>query len=240
MIGMPGMRVRKTLSGASLAAFVLLGAVACASGGSSGGASGTGGSGTGGDAGALDPSGGTPAASAPGTASSSDGASGLRSFAFPAGVQVQFQTSLPASGTQRAAMIGYENYVDSLWSAVSSQGSQAVYQQYMAGNALTFAKSLISEFRSGGYKLSGTIVYYDITVPHVYYGAGAVVESCVDTSGLYMVNATTGKTGKPVFDTTYQHYQEQAADGKSAAGHWTVSHTENFPASGGASAGECV
>jgi hypothetical protein len=231
------MRVRKTLSGVSLAAVLLLGGVACASGG--------GGSG-GGDAGVLDPSGSTSSASAAGTvaspAATTGGAatSGLRSFAFPAGVEVQFQTPLPASGTQRAAMIGYENYVDSLWYAVSSQGADTAYRQYMGGNALTFANSLISEFRTSDYKLSGTVVYFDISVPQVFYGASAVVESCVDASGLNMVNATTGKIAGTVFDSSYQHYQEQAAAAKSTAGYWTVSHTENFPASGGDSAGDCI
>ena len=177
----------------------------------------------------------SPAATTGGAATS-----GLRSFAFPAGVEVQFQTPLPASGTQRAAMIGYENYVDSLWYAVSSQGADTAYRQYMGGNALTFANSLISEFRTSDYKLSGTVVYFDISVPQVFYGAGAVVQSCVDASGLNIVNAKTGKTTGTVFDSSYQHYQEQAAAAKSTAGYWTVSHTENFPASGGDSAGDCI
>jgi hypothetical protein len=238
-----GMRLWKTLSGTSLAAFLMLGAVAC--GGSSAG---------GGDSGALDPSGATPGASAAGGAASpvattagvggvgagAGGAGGLRSFAFPAGVQVQFQTPLPASGPQRAAMIGYENYVDSLWYAVASRGSHTQYRQYMSGNALTFADSLIREFKTGDYKLSGTVVYFDISVPQVFYGDGAVVQSCVDASGLRMVNAATGKTAGTVFNSSFQHYQEQAADGKSKAGHWTVSHTENLSASSGASAGVCV
>ncbi len=233
------MRVRKTLSGVPLAALLLFGAVACGSGGSSGG----------GDSGALDPSGTTasagaavngaaPSATAAGTAGAA--ASGLRSFAFPAGVRVQFQTPLPASGPQRAAMIGYENYVDSLWYGVASRGAHTEYRKYLGGNALTFADQLIHEFKSRGYKLGGTVVYFDISVPKVFYGDGAVVQSCVDSSGLHMVNAKTGKTAGTVFDSSYQHYQEQAADGKSKAGYWTVSHTENFPASSGASAGVCV
>ncbi|MGH3251915.1 MAG: hypothetical protein ACRDOI_37685 [Trebonia sp.] len=226
--------MRKTLSGASLAAFLALSAVACASGGAGGGNGG-------GASGALDPSSdATTSASGAGIAAPSAAANGPRSFVFPAGVQVQFQTPLPASGTQRAAMIGYENYVDSLWSAVSSQGSDTAYRQYMGGNALTFANGLIAEFKSGDYQLSGTIVYFDISVPQSFYGSGAVVQSCVDASGLYMVNAETGKTGKTVFDSSYQHYQEQAAVGKSTAGYWTVSHTENSPASGGDSTGVCV
>jgi hypothetical protein len=230
------MRVRKTLSGFPLAALLVFGAAACGSGGSSGG----------GDSGALDPSGATASAGAPVTAVSpvatAKGAavSMVPSFAFPAGVQVQFQTPLPASGPQRAAMIGYESYVDSLWDAVASRGSHTEYRQYLGGNALTFADKLIHEFKTGDYKLSGTVVYFDISVPKVFYGDGAVVQSCVDASALDMVNAKTGKTAGTVFDSSYQHYQEQAADGKSKSGYWTVSHTENFPASSGASAGVCV
>jgi hypothetical protein len=153
---------------------------------------------------------------------------------------VQFQTPLPASGPQRAAMIGYENYVDSLWYAVTSRGAHTQYRQYMGGNALTFADKLIHEFKTDDYKLGGRVVYFDISVPKVFYGDGAVVQSCVDASGLNMVNVKTGKTSGTVFDSSYQHYQEQAADGKSKSGYWTVSHTENFPASSGASAGVCV
>jgi hypothetical protein len=226
--------MRKTLTGVSVAVFLVLGAVACGSGG-----------GNGGDSGVLDPSGATSSANAAGTvaspaATTSGSPSGLRSFAFPAGFQVQFQTPLPASGTQRAAMIGYENYVDSLWDAVASRGADTEYRQYMGGNALTFANSLISEFKNGDDKLSGTVVYFDISVPQVFYGAGAVVQSCVDASGLNIVDAKTGKTTGTVFDSSYQHYQEQAAAAKSKAGSWTVSHTENFPVSSGGSAGDCI
>jgi hypothetical protein len=226
--------MRKTLTGVSVAVFLVLGAVACGSGG-----------GNGGDSGVLDPSGATSSGNAAGTvaspaATTSGSPSGLRSFAFPAGFKVQFQTPLPASGTQRAAMIGYENYVDSLWDAVASRGADTEYRQYMGGNALTFANSLISEFKNGDDKLSGTVVYFDISVPQVFYGAGAVVQSCVDASGLNIVDAKTGKTTGTVFDSSYQHYQEQAAAAKSKAGSWTVSHTENFPVSSGGSAGDCI
>lgn len=230
---MIGSRMRRTLTGVSLAAFLTVGLAACASGGG------------GNNNGALNPSGATSSANAAGSvaspgATASAAVSGLRSFTFPAGVQVQFQTPLPASGTQRAAVIGYENYVNSLWAAVASQGSNTAYRQYIGGNALTFTDNLISEFRNGGDKLSGTVVYFDISVPQTFYGAGAVVQACVDTSGLDMVSAATGKTTGTVFDSKYQHYEEQAATGKSSGGSWTVSHTENLPASGGGSAGVCV
>lgn len=228
--------MRKRLTGVSraafLAAFLALAAVACGSDGGNG------------NNGALAPAGGATAtakaaASATPTASAA-AASGLASFPFPAGVQVEFQTPLPASGAQRAAMIGYENYVDSLWYGVSTLGSSTAYTQYDSGNVLTFAKGEINNFTSNGYKLKGKIVYYDITVPQVFYNAGAVVRSCVDASGLYRVDAKTGQTVGTVFSSSYSHYQEQVSTAKSAGGYWIVSSTGNTPASKGGSAGVCI
>ncbi|HSZ41316.1 MAG TPA: hypothetical protein VK817_15280 [Trebonia sp.] len=227
------------MTGVSLAALLALGAAACST--SAGGSGG--GSGGGGSNGVLDP-GGVPASAGtdatPAAAATTQSAPGLRSFTYPSGFQVQFQTSLPASGAQRSAVIGYENYIDSMWAAVATGGGNTTYEKYIGGNALTFAKSLISEFRNSGDKLSGKVVYFNISVPQTFYGDGAVVDSCVDSSGLYMANATTGKTAGTVFDSSYQHYQEQAATAKSPAGYWTVSHTDNYPASGGGAAGECI
>lgn len=232
---MIGMRMRNALTTVPLAVFLALGAVACSGSPGASGASGAGSNG------ALDPGNATsPAGANPSPAAVTRPAAGLRSFTFPPGVQVRFETPLPASGPRRAAVIGYENYVDSLWAAVSTHGANTAYEKYIGGNALTFARSLISEFRNGDYKLSGTVVYFAISVPQVFYGQSAVVRSCVDSSGLRMVSASTGKTAGTVFDSSYQHYQERAATAKSAAGYWTVSHTENFPASGGGSAGACI
>ncbi|MGH3165464.1 MAG: hypothetical protein ACRDN0_06165 [Trebonia sp.] len=224
--------MRKALTGVSLAALAL-GATAC-----SGGSGGSGG----GSNGALDPGGANSSAgsdASPATAATQS-ASGLKSFTFPSGFQVQFQTSLPSGGAQRSAVIAYENYVDSMWAAVATDGGNTTYEKYLGGNALTFAKSLISEFRNDGDKLGGKVVYFNITVPQTFYGDGAVVDACVDSSGLNMVSAKTGKTTGTVFDSTYQHYQEQAATAKSPAGYWTVSHTQNVSASSGGSAGECI
>jgi len=230
--------MRKALTGVSLAALLALGAAACSSG--AGGSGGLGAGGTGAN-GALDPGGVTGSAGTDATpAAATQSAPGLRSFTFPSGFQVQFQTTLPSSGAQRSAVIGYENYIDSMWAAVASRGGNTTYEKYIGGNALTFAKSLISEFQNNGDKLSGKVVYFNITVPQTFYGDGAVVDSCVDSSGLFMANATTGKSAGAVFDSSYQHYQEQAATAKSPAGYWTVSHTENYPASGGGAAGACI
>jgi hypothetical protein len=217
-----------------LAAFLALAAVACSSRATS----------SAGNNGALDPQGGptttAPSVAGGGPSLAASAPAGLRSFAFPANVRVEFHSPLPASGPRRAAMIGYENYIDSVWYAVYTRGSSTAYKQYVGGNALTFARSLVREFSSDGYRLRGTIVYYDISVPQVFYRAGAVVQSCVDASRLYRVKAKTGHIVGTIFSASYDHYQEQASAGKAAAGFWTVSHTENLPAANGGSAGVCI
>jgi len=164
----------------------------------------------------------------------------LQGFAFPASVKVEFDTPLPASGPKRAAMIGYENYVDSMWYAVYSRGSSTAYQEYAGGNALTFVQNLVKEFSQYGLGLRGKIVYYDISVGQIYYGAGAVVSSCVDASGLDRFVAKTGRSLGTVFSAQYDRYLEQASAAKSKAGFWTVGHTGNSPASGGGSSGMCA
>lgn len=164
---------------------------------------------------------------------------GLRSFAFPSTIQVQFQTPLPASGAQRAAVIGYENYIDSMWYAVYTHGANTAYTKYVFGNALNFAQAEIKAFASSGYQLKGTLVYYDTSVPQVYFGAGAVVDSCVDASQMNVVDEHTGAPVKPLFTGGYDNYQEQAAAGKSDAGYWVVSHTDNYPSTSGGAAGVC-
>jgi hypothetical protein len=73
----------------------------------------------------------------------------------------------------------------------------------------------------------------------VYYGAGAVMESCVDASQMNVVSERTGATIKPLFTDGYDNYQEQAATGKSDAGFWVVSHTDNYTSTSGSAAGVC-
>jgi hypothetical protein len=181
-----------------------------------------------------------PASGAVGSASTAaTDAPGLKDFAFPASVQVQFQTPLPAAGAQRAAMIGYENYARSMWYAVYTHGSSKAYRQFAGGNALTFVKTLISQYTADGDTLRGTIVYYDTSVPSVYYGAGALVESCVNASGLFKVNSSTGQVAGTVFSAKFGYYQEQAAAGKKPDGTWWIGHTDSYPAADGGAAGMC-
>jgi hypothetical protein len=213
--------MRNTFTAVSLAAFLALGAVACSGGGST----------TYNGLLTASPSDGP---ATPGTAAQhSDAASGvaaagLVTFAFPAGLKVEFRGPLPASGPRRAAMIGYENYVDSGWYAVYTHGGSKTVSRYVFGNALTDFRDLVSELT--GYRLRGTIVYYDISVPQVFGGAGAVVRACVNDSGLYVANAKTGRNLETVFRGDFEHYQEQASTGKSSrAGFWIVNHTVQSP-----------
>lgn len=207
--------MRNRFTAISLAAFLALAVVACTNDGSS-----------------ISGNGGLPSASTPTRASASDtGAArtaakapaGLLRFAFPASVKVEFQTGLPARNPQRAAMIGYENYVDSGWYAVYTHGASKTYSHYVFGSALTDFRQLISELT--GYRLDGTIVYYDISVPQVFNGASALVQACVNDSGLYVADAKTGRLIETVFRSDFEHYQEQASAAKSQAGPWFVNST---------------
>jgi len=213
--------MRNTVTAISLAAFLALGAVACSGGGSTT---------YNGLLTASPPDGPTTASAAaqPSDAASAAAPAGLVKFAFPAGLKVEFRSALPASGPRRAAMIGYENYVDSGWYAVYTHGASKAVSRYVFGNALTDFRALVSELT--GYRLRGTIVYYDISVPQVFGGAGAVVQACVNDSGLYVANAKTGRDLETVFRGDFEQYQEQASAGKSSrAGFWIVSHTIQSP-----------
>lgn len=214
--------MRNTFTAISLAAFLALGAVAC---------SGAGSTTYNGLLSASPSDGPTTPASAPlqSDAVSTAPAAGLVRFAFPSSVKVEFRSPLPASGPQRAAMIGYENYVDSGWYAVYTHGASKTVSKYVYGNALSDFDDLVTELT--GYRLSGTIVYYDISVPQVFSGAGAVVQACVDDSGLYVANEKTGRNLETVFRGDFEHYQEQASTGKpsSRAGFWIVNHTVQSP-----------
>jgi hypothetical protein len=214
--------MRNTFTAIGLAAFLALGAVACSGGGSSSTYNGSL---------TVSPSDGptTPTAAAQhSTTPAAAPPAGLARFAFPSSLKIEFRGTLPASGARRAAMLGYENYVDSGWYAVYTHGASKTVSQYVFGNALTDFNALVTELN--GYRLSGTIVYSDISVPQVFNGAGAVVQACVDDSGLYVADAKTGHHVETVFRGDFEHYQEQASTGKSAgATFWIVTHTVQSP-----------
>lgn len=151
-------------------------------------------------------------------------------YRFPGGLSVQFSSPLPASGSHRAILAGYQNYVLALWAAVASHGSDTAYQQITSGNALTFAKREM-RYYSGNRTIRGTIRYFDTTVQRVYFGHGAVVASCVDTSQFNTANAQTGAVMGSVFPAKYAHYLENVAEGLRPDGTWYIAQTLSYPAS---------
>jgi hypothetical protein len=174
---------------------------------------------------------------APSQSASAAAVPGLQNFAFPSSIKIQFQTPLPGSGPQRSAVIAYENYIDSMWHAVYTHGADTSYRKYVYGNALSFVQTEISFFTKGHYQLQGTITYYNTTVPQVFYGAGAVVSTCVDASGMKIVKPGTVGT---LFKSSFFHYMEQTGTGKTHSGFWIVNHTQNTPATSGGTAGGCT
>jgi hypothetical protein len=157
---------------------------------------------------------GTPVTSAPG------------GYRFPAGVSVQFSSSPPASPARRAIVTGYQNYVLALWAAVLSHGHDTAYQRWASGNAEAFVRKEISFFGRGHRGLAGTIRYSATTVSADYFGRGATVTSCVDSSAFRV----TGSKAGPVFPPKFSHYLEDVAEGRRPDGTWFVAHTESFPA----------
>jgi hypothetical protein len=151
-------------------------------------------------------------------------------YQFPAAVSVQFTTPPSGSAVRRAIIPGYRDYVLSLWAAASSHGKDAAYQKLATGNAAAFARREIS-YLAHGRGLSGTIRYYDTTVPKIYYGRGADVTSCVDASRFTVVSTENGKTVGTVFPARYAHYLENTGLARRADGTWFVTQTGAFPAS---------
>jgi hypothetical protein len=222
--------MRNGFTAISLAVFVALAAVAC-----------TNGSGSSGGNGVLNPQGGATTPSSTSAASvthKAAPAAGLLRFTFPASVKVEFRSALPARGPQRAAMIGYENYVDSMWYAVVTHGSNKEYLRYIAGDALTFARGQLGAVPVG-LQISGTIVYYDMSVPQAFK-VSAVVQSCVDASAMFRVYTRGGRRIGTIFSPDWVHFQEQAVAAKSTAGFWMVNSLDQTQASSGGSAGECA
>lgn len=149
---------------------------------------------------------------------------------LPAGFTISFQAAAAGSAKRQAVVAGYENYVRSFWLAIITHGRDRRYRQYLAGNALTFAEKEIAYFTSHRATVRGAARYFDIKVTNMYSGKAAVVQACVDVSGLSRVTAATGKRVGNVYPHRYLHYLEQVAEGQLPAGDWYVLHTGNYSA----------
>lgn len=152
-------------------------------------------------------------------------------FRFPATVSIEFGPVQPGSRVQRAVVAGYQDYVLSLWAAVLSHGKDTAYLRQIGGNALGFAQREIRYYATGHRTIRGAIRYFNTTVTAVYFGTGANVTSCVDTSGFRAADARTGSTTRPVFPPGLARYLEDVTEGRRANGTWFVSRSQAFPAS---------
>jgi hypothetical protein len=186
--------------------------------------------------GVFHPAGSTQATETPATQAH---VSGLATFNFPAGIRIMFEAPPSSLGAmQQGAVVGYENYVDSMWYAAATHGTSQAYKSYTYGNALTFVRNLAAEFTR--YDLQGTIVYADIAVPNTYGKSGAVVTSCVNTTDFFRVNPADKQATSVFGSAKWDDYEEQVAAGKKPDGQWVVNGTYNYPASDGGAAGECA
>lgn len=186
---------------------------------------------------AFTPQGGSGSTQASASPTASAPVAGLSTFAFPSDVKVVFQTPIPASGVAREATVAYENYIDAMWYGVYKTGAYTGYARYISGNALTFVKEEINWFASNSYHLSGTIVFSETSVPNVY-SRSAVVESCVNASGLYAVSKS-GKTIGTALPAKYDYYQEQATAGMKSGGSWLIAGSY-YTSAAETSAEECA
>ncbi len=152
-------------------------------------------------------------------------------FRFPPTVSIQFGAPLPGNHVERTVVAGYQDYVLSLWAAVLSHGKDTAYLRQIGGNALAFTQREIHYYATQHRTIQGVIRYFNTSVTAVYFGNGANVTSCVDTSGFRTTDTRTGSTTGPVFPRRLTHYLEDVTEGRRANGTWFVSRTQSFPAS---------
>jgi hypothetical protein len=154
----------------------------------------------------------------------------LAGYQFPSDVSIDFTTPAPADPARRAVIDGYRNYVLALWAAVLSHGKNGAYQQRATGNALAFVRREVARYRTQGTTVQGTIAYNDTRIAGVYFGTGADVLACVDSSAFHEVNTKTGATVGPALPARLTRYLENVAEGKRSDGTWFVSRLAVYPA----------
>ena len=154
----------------------------------------------------------------------------LGSFRFPSDVSIDFSTPPPASAVQRAVIVGYQDYVLSLWAAVLTHGKNTTYLRHAGGNAAGFVRREAKRYTSQGMTVKGTISYRNTKITGVYFSTGADVLSCVDASEFHQVNAQTGATEGPALPARLTRYLENVAEGRNSDGTWSVTRLAVYPA----------
>ena len=154
----------------------------------------------------------------------------LGSFRFPSDVSIDFADPPPASAVQRAVIVGYQDYVLSLWAAVLTHGKNTTYLRHAGGNAAGFVRREAARYASAAVTVKGTISYTGTKISGVYFGTGADVLSCVDTSAFHQVNAQTGATEGPALPARLTRYLENVSEGRNSDGTWSVTRLAVYPA----------
>ena len=154
----------------------------------------------------------------------------LGSFQFPSDVSIDFTAPAAASAVSRAVIVGYQDYVLSLWAAVLTHGKNTTYLRHANGNAAGFVRHEAARYASPGMTVKGTISYTGTKITGVYFGTGADVLSCVDASAFHQVNAQTGATKGPALPARLTRYLENVAEGRNSDGTWSVTRLAVYPA----------
>jgi hypothetical protein len=199
---------------AILAIGVLLGAVACSSGGTA----------------VFHPAGSLPAPPARTAPLVTPAVQRFGGFRFPTGVSIEFTAPLPQALSRRAIVAGYQDYVLSMWAGVLSHGRNTGYVSQADGSALTFVTREVARYHWPGWTVRGTIRYSGTRVTAVYSGTAARVISCVDASAFHAVNARTGRTAGPALPGRPGRYLEVVNEGRRSDGTWRVNRSVTYPA----------
>jgi hypothetical protein len=152
-------------------------------------------------------------------------------FRFPAGVSIDFTSPAPADPSRRAIVVGYQDYVLSMWAGVLSHGKSTGYTSQAEGNALTFVTREVTRYRSPAQTVRGTIRYSRTEVTNVYFSTGASVVSCVNATAFHAVNAHTGARLGPALPGRPVRYLEAVSEGRGSDGTWFVNRSVTYPAS---------
>jgi hypothetical protein len=152
-------------------------------------------------------------------------------FRLPAGVSIDFTSPAPADPSRRAIVVGYLDYVLSMWAGVLSHGANTGYTNQAEGNALTFVTREVARYSSPVQTVRGTIRYSGTKVTNVYFGTGASVVSCVDAAAFHAVNAQTGARLGPALPGRPVRYLEAVSEGRRSDGAWFVNRSVTYPAS---------
>jgi hypothetical protein len=152
-------------------------------------------------------------------------------FRLPAGVSIDFTSPAPADPSRRAIVVGYQDYVLSMWAGVLSHGANTGYTNQAEGNALTFVTREVARYSSPAQTVRGTIRYSGTKVTNVYFGTGASVVSCVDAAAFHAVNAQTGARLGPALPGRPVRYLEAVSEGRRSDGTWFVNRSVTYPAS---------